>query len=94
MTLTLTLTPELEQSLTREAERRGMPVDEFALQLLERHVPPENRRRKAVALLQSWIDEGSAEDQETTSDDLIQALDDDRLSDRPLFPDELKDVTW
>ena len=45
-------------------------------------------------LLQSWIDSGDDQEQKETGDYLIQALDEDRLSDRRLFPPELKGVTW
>jgi hypothetical protein len=47
-----------------------------------------------VKLLQSWIDEDDTAEQQETGDYLIQALDEDRLSDRKLFPSELKGVTW
>lgn len=40
----------------------------------------------AIRLLQSWIDEGDAEEQRETGEYLMQALDEDRLSDRKLFP--------
>ncbi len=52
MTLTLTLTPDIEQYLTQRAQ------------------------------------------EQETGEYLIQALDEDRLSDRKLFPIELKGVTW
>ena len=94
MTLTLSLSPELERRLTQEAERQGVPTDEYALQLLNKHLPPQNRCEELVALLQSWIDEGDAQEQKETGDYLIRALDEDRLSDRRLFPPELKGVTW
>jgi hypothetical protein len=47
-----------------------------------------------VELLQSWIEGGDAEEQKETGDYLIRTLDEDRLSDRRLFPPELKGVTW
>jgi hypothetical protein len=47
-----------------------------------------------MAILRSWTAEGAAEEQRETGEDLIQALDEDRLSDRKLFPPELKAVTW
>ncbi len=37
-------------------------------------------------LLQSWEDEGDTQDQQETWEFLHQALDQDRLSHRPLFP--------
>jgi hypothetical protein len=94
MTLTLSLPPELEQRLTEEAQRQGMPTDEYALRLLEEHLPPKDRRAELVTLLQSWIDADDDEEQKETGDYLVRALDEDRLSDRQLFPPELRGVTW
>jgi hypothetical protein len=52
-----------------------------ALQQLQTPAPPQ-----ALAnLLQSWEDEGDTQDQQETWEFLHQALDQDRLSDRPLF---------
>lgn len=94
MTLILTLTPELEQRLAQEAEQQGISLDQYALQLLERTLPSKDRRAKLVALIQSWIDDGDAAEHKATGDYLIQALDQDRLSDRELFPPELEGKTW
>ncbi|HEX5715295.1 MAG TPA: hypothetical protein VF179_04000 [Thermoanaerobaculia bacterium] len=55
---------------------------------------PEYLRAKLDELLQSWIQDGDAQEQKETGEFLVQALDEDRLSDRPLFPPELKGVTW
>ena len=49
---------------------------------------------KVVNLLQSWLDEEDAEEQRETGEYLIRALDEDRLSDRKLFPIAMKSVTW
>lgn len=94
MTLTFELTPELEERLTREAARQGMPVEAYALEILARHLPSTEQQAELVSLLQSWIEEGDAEEQRETGEYLIHALDEDRLSDRKLFPPELKGVTW
>jgi hypothetical protein len=94
MTLTLELTPDLEQRLTREAEKRGLPTEEYTLELLRQHLPGDDRRAELMAILRSWTEEGDAEEQRETGEYLIQALDEDRLSDRKLFPPELKGVTW
>ena len=94
MTLTLTLPPELEQRLMQEAKRQGLPVGEYALQLLDKQLPPQDHQAELVALLQSWIDEEDAQEQQETGDYLIRVLDEDRLSDRKLFPPELKGVSW
>lgn len=94
MTLTLHLSPDLEQRLTQEAKRHGLALDAYTLQLLEKSLPPKDRHTELVTLLQSWLDAGDADDQQETGEYLIRALDEDRLAHRPLFPPDLKDVTW
>ena len=94
MTLTLHLPPELEQRLTQEAMRQGLALDTYTLQLLDQSLPPNDRRRELVTLLQSWMEEGDPEEQQETGEYLIRALDADRLADRQLFPPDLKGVTW
>ena len=94
MTLTLSLPPDLEDRLQHEAERQGLPADTLTLRLLDLHLPANDVREELVALLQSWMEEGDAQEQKETGEYLIRALDEDRLSDRPLFPPELKGVTW
>ena len=94
MTLTLHVSPELEQRLTQEAKRHGLALDAYTLQLLDKSLPPKDRRTELVALLQSWIEEGNPEEQQETGEYLIRVLDEDRLADRQLFPPELKGVTW
>jgi hypothetical protein len=64
------------------------------VRILDAHLPSASRRAQAVALLQSWIDGKDAEDQQETGDYLVRVLDEDRLSDRKLFPRELKGQTW
>lgn len=94
MTLTLNLSPELERRLAAKAEQQGVSLEEYALRILKKGLSPADRRAVLIELLQSWIDDGEAEEQKETSDFLIQALDEDRPSDRKLFPPELKGVTW
>ena len=94
MTLNLSLTPELEQFLTHQASQRGVSVSDYTLQLLGQHVQPKDRRTEAVALLQSWLDSDDEPQQHAAGEFLVQALDEDRLSDRKLFPPELKGVSW
>jgi hypothetical protein len=94
MTLKIDLTPELEQRLVREADRRGVPAETVTLELLDEHLPTKDKKSELIALLQSWVDEGDAEEQKETGEYLIRSLDEDRLSDRKLFPPELKGVTW
>ncbi len=54
----------------------------------------DDRADRLVQLLQSWIDEGDEEEQRETLEYLIHALDEDRLSNRKLFPKELKGKSW
>lgn len=94
MTLILHLPQEIEQRLRQEAKQHGLSIDEYTLQLLDRHLPPKERQKELMSLLQSWIEEEDSEEQQETGDYLVRALDEDRLSNRKLFPPELKGVTW
>ena len=60
MTITLSLTPELEQRLTQEANRQGLSAGTCAMRLLDKHLPHQDRNEALVALLQSWMDEDDA----------------------------------
>jgi hypothetical protein len=92
MTLQLTLPPELEERLRKEAEREGLSPDAITLKLLDKHLPPVDRRG-AIALLQQWTaeDEAMTEEESMANRAVLQAIDEDRLSDRKLFTDILKD---
>ncbi|MCU0569381.1 MAG: hypothetical protein MUF49_22745 [Oculatellaceae cyanobacterium Prado106] len=94
MTLTLNLSPELEQYLLQEAIHHGLSVEELTLQLLAQSISPKQKQTEAVRLIQSWIEDEDEEEQQETGQYLVQALDSDRLSDRKLFPPELKGLTW
>jgi hypothetical protein len=94
MTLTLNVPPEIEKHLDRKAREQGLSTEAYALQLLSESITVQEKSTKLVNLLQSWIDEDDVQEQQETGDYLIQALDEDRLSDRKLFPNELKGITW
>jgi hypothetical protein len=94
MTLTLNLSQDLEERLQHEAERQGLPAAALTLQLLDRHLPSKGLQEELAKLLQSWIVEGNTQEQRQTGEYLVRSLDEDRLSDRRLFPPELKGVTW
>lgn len=49
---------------------------------------------RVSALLRTWVEDGDAQEQKETGEYLIQVLDQDRPSERPLFPAALKGVTW
>lgn len=93
MTLTLDLPPELEQYLVQEAERQGVSVEAMTLQLLTKSFQRQRKQTEAFDMLQSWVEDEDIEDQQDTGQYLVQALDEDRLSDRKLFPLEMKGIT-
>jgi hypothetical protein len=90
MTLTLNLPQDLEDRLQQEAERQELPADTLILHLLDQHLPFKDIQEKLAALLRSWIVEGDPQEQKETGEYLVRALDEDRLSERRLFPLELK----
>ncbi len=94
--MTLTLAPELESRVKVESARRGVSPYECATQVLEAGISDaeRERREKAIALLQSWIDEGDEDEQKETGEYLIRVLDEDRLSERKLFPADMKGISW
>ena len=94
MTVTLNLTPELEERLTEEASLHGVPLEDFALQLLAQHLPRKHRQARLLALLDAWMNEDDGESQKETAEFLVAAIDEDRTSSRKLFPPEMKGVTW
>jgi site-specific recombinase len=94
MTLTLSLTPEIEQYLVQQAIEQGLSTEDYAMQLLTTAIPSTEKNTKLANLLQRWIDQGDAEEQQETGDYLIQSLDADRKGDRPLYPVEMKGVSW
>jgi hypothetical protein len=94
MTLTLNLPSELEQYLLQEASQQGLSIEAVTLQLLTSSILLRQKQTEAVNLLQSWIDNEDEGEQQETGQYLIHALDEDRFSDRKLFPVEMKGVTW
>ena len=94
MTLTLNLPPELEQYLAQQAKQQGLSVETYTLHILQEYILSKEKQSKLVNALQSWIDEGDTDEHKETGEYLIHALDKDRLSDRKLFPVELKGITW
>ena len=94
MTLTLNLPPELEQYLLQEANKQGLSVEAVTLQVLTDSILLKQKRSESVNLLQSWLDDEDIEEQQETGQYLINALDEDRLSERKLFPLEMKGITW
>ena len=94
MTLTLDLPPNLENSLFQAANQQSLTVEEFVIQMLTSAFTQKERQKKAVSLLESWLSDADIEEQKTTGAYLIEALDQDRLSNRLLFPAEMKGKSW
>lgn len=94
----LNLSPALQERLRQEAERRGQPVESVAMRLLEEHLPPplDARRAAAIALLHQWMEEDAAMSDEDSekAEEFLRSLDASRTSHRPLFPPELKGISW
>ena len=91
MTLTLELTPNLAARLQMKAASQGLSADRYTLSVLEQHLV---QQENAVNLLQQWLDEEDAGEQQATGNFLIEALDTDRLANRELFSAALEGVTW
>jgi hypothetical protein len=87
MGLNLTLPHELWNRLSLEAQRRGATVDRLAAELLDRALPVSDKARAAIDLLREWgrQDEIMTEAEGERHRAVLQAIDDDRLSDRRLF---------
>ena len=70
-----------------------MAPDVTALQLLDERLRRPEKANAGVALLQQWEQEDAAltEEEIAANVELLRAVDEDRLSDRKLFTDVLKD---
>lgn len=60
MTLTLRLTTEQERRLTASASRRGLPMEEFVVEVLDRATSEDNAHSEpfGTRLLAKWEAEG------------------------------------
>ena len=94
MTLSIDLPPELEQYLLQEAEQQGLSVEAMTLQLLTKLLQLRQKQAETVDMLESWLEDEDVADQQETGEYLVQALDEDRLSERKLFPLEMQGITW
>jgi hypothetical protein len=93
----LTLPPELEMRLREEAERRRQPAETVALQLLDQHLPPVDetaRRIHAAKTLEEMFAAADAASDPEDGYDLLEQLDKNREGQRPLFPPEMKGISW
>jgi predicted DNA-binding protein len=97
MSIQITLPPELEERLRREAERSGQPTESLVVRVLEEHLPPalDERRAAAVAMLQGWMEEDARQLPEEADGNaaVLRSLDEDRPSYRKLFQEILEDTS-
>jgi len=84
MTLTLNLTKQEEEQLKAVAAEKGLRTDECVLQAVKALLPTTAALDKVTAL-RSLLDDDE-EEQRETGEYLLKALDEDRLSSRPLYP--------
>lgn len=96
MTLHLQLPPQLHERLRQESERRGEAAEALALRILDEHLPPpvDARRAAALAMLQQWMEEDAQMQDSEEADEFFRGLDAARTSDRPLFPPDMKGISW
>ncbi|MFT5193679.1 MAG: hypothetical protein ACI9EW_003883 [Cellvibrionaceae bacterium] len=93
--------PDLHKALKIKAAIDNQSLSEIVNNAVRFALQHQSAKREApavVALLQSWMNE-PAEDEakaglEQSEEMILEALDQDRTSDRKLFPPELKGVTW
>ncbi|HYW19493.1 MAG TPA: hypothetical protein VE956_09300 [Nodularia sp. (in: cyanobacteria)] len=78
----------------QEANKQGLSVEAVTLQVLTDSILLKQKRAESVNLLQSWLDDEDVEEQQETGQYLINPLDEDRLSERKLFPLKMKGITW
>ena len=78
----------------QEAQQHGLSLEAMTLQLLTQSILLKRKQAEAIDMLQSWIEDEDVEDQQDTGEYLVQVLDEDRLSERKLFPLEMKGITW
>jgi hypothetical protein len=97
VSIQLNLPADLEERLKQEASRRGVSPAAAAVQLLDQHLPPIDegvRRIREAKTLEELFAVADAFPDPDNGYDLLQALDENRKGERPLFPPELKGVSW
>jgi len=84
MTLTLNLTKQEEEQFQAVAAEKGLRAEECVLQAVKALLPAAGTQDKLTALRSLLEDD--EEEQRETGEYLLRALDEDRLSSRPLYP--------
>jgi hypothetical protein len=94
MTIHIELAPAIQQRLVTLAAERGQSVEQCATDLLEESIPLKRNGSELADALRRIRNDGDVAEQKATGDLLIRTLDEDRPSDRKLFPSELEGKTW
>jgi len=81
MTITLTLAPELEFKLKQEADRRGLPPEQYALEVLGEFITDSVRARadKLAELFRQWNEE-EVDESEALDDEFFRRLEENRVA--------------
>jgi len=81
MIITLTLAPELEFKLKQEADRRGLPPEQYALEVLGEYITDSLRIRadKLAELFRQWNDE-EVDESEALDDGFFRRLEENRVA--------------
>jgi hypothetical protein len=80
MTVSVTLLPEVEARVNREAAKRSIPVEDYVASVVAAAVPAEgesDRRARAAAAIESLSDMGTGEKQRETFECLSKAIDEE-----------------
>jgi hypothetical protein len=87
------LLQDAPENLSERSNRKQAIADYLKQKHPQQFLSSQQKQAELVNLIQSWIEEDDSEEQKETGEYLIQALAEDRLSDRKLFPLEMKGVT-
>ncbi|MGH9769912.1 MAG: hypothetical protein ACREAB_21010 [Blastocatellia bacterium] len=89
MTITLTLAPELEFKLKQEADRRGLPPEQYALEVLNEHIADSARERaeKLAEMFRQWNEE-EVDENEALDDEFFRRLEENRITFREITQPE------
>ncbi len=96
------ITPQPDEPEDNEAEKRAKPFPDDLFEGAEFATPPEDIYvhlppcdvESAIEFLRFLREEDDEEEQRETMEYLVRVLDEDRFSDRKLFPEELRGITW
>jgi hypothetical protein len=84
----LTLAPEVDARVQKEAAKRSLPTEEYVAHVLTAEAPQEgetHRRSRMLAAIEAVAEMGRAEEQHETFEYLARGIDEDRMSDRKLY---------